>query len=220
MSLVTDVRTLIDEVSGGVFWTDQHVYDACNWEVTRAYFDEKGSRRESATITITAASPFVGIPATIAIPHYIIYGEREYWPSSYETLERYDQKWRTASVGQPKAFIVWDHRTFRVWPQADATYEMKVFGIQWPDEIGAANLDVDEDTHFKNMIAFRAASSLLQATLPQQSAMYEQQAKELEWQWNEHRHKFKGTHHFDRLRPGTAFTVKQRGNPNLFKAWS
>jgi hypothetical protein len=107
-----------------------------------------------------------------------------------------------------------------VWPQADGEYEMAVFGIQWPDEIAAGNLDVDEDTHFKNMIAFRAASSLLQSTLPQQSAMYEQRAKELEWQWNEHRRKFKGTHHFDRLRPGTAFTVKQRGNPNLFKAWS
>jgi hypothetical protein len=219
MSLVTDVRTLIDEPSGGVFWTDQHVYDACNEQLLRAYFHEKGFRRESATLTITSGQDFVGIPAAIAVPHYIIYGSREYWPSTYQMMERYSENWRGEEASQPKAFIVWDHRTLRVWPAADGTYEMTVYGISWPDEIAAGNQDITEDSTLKNCIAFRAASSLLQTTLPRQSAVYEQQAKELELKWHKHARGFRGQDKFNRLRPGTSFTIKQHGNPSLFRGW-
>lgn len=217
MSIVTDVRTLVDEPTGGVFWTDEHVYDAINEQLLRIYFHEKGFRRISASMTITSGQEFVGIPSAIAIPHYIIYGEREYWPTTYQMLERFSSNWRGETTAQPKGFVVWDHRTFRVWPAANGTYEMTVYGIGWPDEIGAGNEDISEDSTFKNCVAFRSASSLLQSTLPRQSAIYEQQARELEQKWRQGARLFRGTSKINRLRPGNAFTIKQHGNPTGFK---
>ena len=220
MSLVDDVRTLVDEPTGGVFWTDQHVYDAINWELIRAYFDEKGTRKITASMTITSSSPFVGLPATIAIPTFIVFGGQEYWPTSYTELERWQENWRGEDAAQPKAFIPWDHRTFRVWPQADATYVMTVHGLAYPTEIAAGNLDITEPTTFKSMITFRSAASLLQATLPMQSQVYEVQAKELEHKWNKHSRNFRGNQKLDRLRPANAFLARQHGNPALFKLWN
>ena len=220
MSLVTDVRTLLDETSGGVFWTDQHVYDAINQELLRAYFKERGARLASANMVCYTGNEFVQLPSTIAIPRYIVYAGKEYWPTSYEELERYSQKWVGATAGQPKSFVVWDHRFFRVWPEPDADYTVEVWGIPWPTEIAAGNEDISEPRIFKEMIALRAASNLLRSTLPQLSVAYQNEAKRLEHVWKRHVRNSKGLERMWRMRPGTRFTVAQHGNPRIWRGWT
>jgi len=220
MSLVSDVRTLLDETSGGTFWTDDHVYDAINQELLRAYFKERGARITSADMNCWTGNEFAALPQTIAIPRYITYAGKEYWPSSYEELERYEQKWMGATAGQPKAFIVWDHRFFRVWPEPDADYTVQVWGIPWPTEIGASVQDISEPRIFKEMVALRAAANLLRSTMPQLSIAYQNEAKRLEHVWKRHVRNSKGLERMWRMRPGTRFTVSQHGNPNIWKGWT
>lgn len=219
MSLFTDVQTLLDEVAGAVFWSADQIYDAINQAQLEAQFLVQ-DRTVGASMVCTQGSEFATVPTTVMLPQFIVYGGKEYWPSTYEELENWDQDWRAESQAQPKVFISWDWNHFRLWPVPDANYTVTVWGVPWPTEVAAASLDITETTAYKEWITFKAGAALILNTLPQAAQVWLVEAKELERQWRRHKQLNLGAYRFNRFRPGTAFTVGQRGSPAVWKRFS
>lgn len=208
MSIVSDVQTLVND--SGVFWGASHVYNAINEAQLEMWGDSQWAVT-TATLTLGTNSDIVSMPATIMIPHKIVYGGIEYHPTSYMRLEQWSRTWRSAGAAQPKWFVVWDATHFRVWPKSDGVYELPVIGAGWPTEITSTNTDITAHTTYKDAVAYRAAQILLEATRPDMADAMEELAEEA-------RHTYKKNlrnqlqSRVMRVRPGTMFNMAQGGS--------
>ena len=210
MSLVTDIQELIEEAATGVFWVNQQVYDAANQAVIDTWLNTRHDR-STATMSVSVNDVFKAIPTEIMIPERIILNNLEYFPTTFALLERENRNWRTAAAAQPKWFVMWDTRTFRLVPKADATYNFTVVGVQYPQvEISASDTDITAPALLKQAVAHRAAGIIFELTRPDLADAMRAQATEYEMEFKRQLRN-RGGHRIDRLRPGTKFTIAQSG---------
>lgn len=211
MSLVSEVQTLLDDADG-VFWTDSHVYDACN-EAQLYVWGETRHDIGTATFTVTANQEFASLPTTIYLPQRIVANNVEWFVTTYYELERDDRKWRAKSQAQPKWFVLHDIETLRLHPRPDDTYEYVLWGVNYPGtEIQSGTEDITAPKSLKRTVEFRAAAMIAQQTRPDLAelwnASYREHLAEFKRQLrNRHGHKIV------RMRPSRRFTTRaHQGN--------
>lgn len=217
--LVDLIHMVLDETSGGVFWTDAHLYDAANEALIDVWANTKPLTTHG-TMTVVANDDIVAFPTTVFIPQFILGTTSgldvvKYFPTTPFQLEQYEREWKKISTGFPKHFVVWDLERFRVAPKSDATYEFQVWGVSWPTEISAENPDVaDIERELRLVIAYRAAANLLEFTQPQLADGLLNEADLLERRVRARRRTAFG-HNILRLRLGDRFTRATGGNVEI-----
>lgn len=169
MAIVAEIQILLDDTAG-VFWTDQHVYDAAN-QAQMEVWAELRQDITVATITVTASQEFVTIPATIMIPQRIVSvstdTKLEWYVTTHAKLEQDNREWRAEGVSYPKWFVVFDYNTLQLHPKPDATYEYEVWGVRYPPtEITVGTEDITAEKMIKKAIVFKAAAMVAQMTRP------------------------------------------------------
>lgn len=210
MSLVTDIQELIEEAATGVFWVNQQVYDAANQAMIDTWLNTRHDKT-TASMAVVANDVFATIPTEIMIPERIILNSLEYFPTTFALLERENRNWRTAVTAQPKWFVMWDTRRFRLVPKSDNSYTFIVTGVQYPQvEISVSDTDITAPALLKQAIAHRAAGIILELTRPDLADAMRVQATEYELLFKKQLRN-RGGHRIDRLRPGTKFTIAQSG---------
>jgi hypothetical protein len=218
MSVITDIRTLLDERSSAVFWTDQHIYDAANQAQLDIYASLK-AQQGSAVMSLNSGQDIVSIPPTIMIPQYIEFNNKTYFPTTHAKLEQWNRAWRGEALAQPKWFVLWDWEHFRVWPRPDQGYDFTLWGVTWPSEFSASNESITADRVLQAAIAFRAASYLLELTQPLLAAEMARESAEYETRYKT-RLRNRQSHRPTALKPGTAFTAAQSGVISLGRKFS
>jgi hypothetical protein len=213
MSLVNDIKTLVDEPGVGVFWSDQAIYDAANEALVELWASTKWATT-TATLTLTASADLVEIPCTIMIPQYYTGTGGRYFLTTRAQAENWLREWKLQPKAYPKHLVVWDTEHVRPIPSPDATYTFTLTGIGWPVEINGGNLDVDGPTNLRTAIMYRAASTLLESTLPELADTMLKESMEAEDVFNIQLRN-QQSHNIMRLKPATAFTRAQGGNIKL-----
>lgn len=175
MSLVSDVRVLIDEASAA-FWTDAHVYNSLNATLLDMYQENARMFIGTATITTTASNSYIPIPSTIMIPKLILGTGKEYWGSTQTKFNQYNSTWPRTAVGYPRHWSLWDASTFQTYPRPDAAYVFQIAGVPWPDEITSTNTDLSTQRNFTRAVMYRAAAHLMEVSRPDLSDYYTTQA--------------------------------------------
>lgn len=180
MAIVGEIQTLLDDT--GVFWTDQHVYDAAN----QAQMETWAELRHDiavATITVTASQEFVSLPSSIMIPQRIVTvttaTKLEWYVTTHAKLEQDNRKWRAEGVAHPKWFVVFDYNTLQLYPKPDATYQYEIWGVRYPPtEITTGTEDITAEKTIKKAVIFRAAALVAQMTRPDLFEIWIQEAQE------------------------------------------
>ncbi len=214
MSIVSDVQTWIADT--GVFWPADNVYDAINEAQVDLYADAKYVI-STATMTLTASTDIFSLPTAIMLPQWIERGGKKYFPTSQIRLEQYTQEWRKDPAATPKFFVVWDASHLRSYPKPDATYEFLLCGVPWPAEVASTNTDISGDRTYKDAVAFKAASLLMEATRPDVAEAFE---KESQSALLSYRKTLRRQLPLIRLRPGSKFTVAQSGDVKVGNRYS
>jgi hypothetical protein len=195
MSLLTDLRILLDESGTSVFWVTNHLLDALN----EAHLNNWITTKYQLTTTpfiVHAGATSITLPDEILIPQLIEDSTTEYWVSSLAQLEQYQADWRAATPSIPKWFIRIDARTLMPWPMPDYSYQYTMVGIGWPTEI-------TED------------STLLEHTQPTLAQLWEREAIETEQSYRrQQRNAF--SHNLRRLKPGTNAHDRARSGNVIF----
>lgn len=209
MSLVGEVRQLLNETAGPVFWTDLKIYDACN-EALMWVWGENKWQLTTSTMTFTASADLVALPSTLFIPQQIFGTDGQYFETTLNLVEEWDRGWKSATPAYPREFIPWDVQTVRAYPKPDQTYTFRVGGVGYPSEIGAGNEDLIADHAAFHAVVFKAASLLLEYTRPELAEELDGYAQEHIY---EHRKQLRNKLHyqFRKLRPATAFGNAQAG---------
>jgi hypothetical protein len=210
MTVFEQVRILLDEANGPVFWTDSHICDALNCAQLYAL---PTLPREALTRTewiVLAGQELITIPSTIMIPKFVEDSSQQYLVSSYTDLERYAKDWRGTSAGVPRYFVLHDHSRIRPYPIADENYQFTLAGVPWPTEYTTSAVDPTSDPTLKSAIAHLAASDLLELTLPQLSDAYYSEGERL---LNQFRKRSRNTHshNIKRISPAIYFGNRQQG---------
>jgi hypothetical protein len=203
MNVLTNVRTLIDEVTP-VFWADQQVYDAIN-ECQLIAQLVPGLAVAETSFTVGVSDEFVSLPAEVMVPLEIISAEslEPCWITSQVKLEQYNREWKRREAAEPKWFVVWDVFHLRPYPKADKQYTFKLKYIPYPSvEIadGVEDLPNTPDL-LKESIVARAAGKLMVATMPQFAFAQFKSAKEYEERFRRRIRNQQG-HRIYHLRPG------------------
>jgi hypothetical protein len=210
-SLTNEVKELINEGSGLVWWPNGQVEDAINeaivdlsmylkWDVITTPF----------TVTTGSGDIFAWDNTLIMIPQFFLINGLKMFLSNQAELENWSRRWRNETPGQPKWFLKWDESHFRVFPTPDATYTFDLWGIPWEPEFPGEATDLTVDPMLRHAIAFRAASILLELTQPQLADMYMQDSIKHEMLYSTHLRKQLGANSA-RLRPGYGWTNAQFG---------
>lgn len=211
MSLITEVRTLLDEANGGVFFLDQQVYDALNEAQLEMLTGDK-VRLETATLTVGVGDSTVSIPTNIMVPKWIEDNTKKYYPTTHTKLEQYSRSWRKHAPAKPEFFILRDFRALDIWPVSNGTYTYTMFGTDWGTEINASNSDLDHDPSepLRQSIVYRAAAGLMELTQPQWSAIM---MKEAEDYASRHARQLRNSfsHNTTTLRPGNKASSANSG---------
>jgi hypothetical protein len=211
MSLVSEVRELLDESGGAVFWVSEQIYDALNEAILDAY---ASTRQEfgTATITFTASNADVNLPLSIWIPQTIVGTKGRYFPTTQAKLEQFSRRWKDTKPGYPKHFVLNDYYSIMAYPTPDAAYEFVVSGVPWPmcGEVVDGNENPTLPRQIKDIIIRRTCSALLEYTQPTLSEQYFKEALEME---HDYRVQLRNrqSHKIRRLQPGTLFTRAQSG---------
>jgi len=202
MSLISDIKELLDETGTATFWTAQHIADAAN----RAQMDVWARVRHdlvSVVLSVDINDDIVLIPSTILIPLYITLNNKKYFPTTHAKLEQEDRKWRAAAQGYPKWFVVWDAGHFRVWPRPNSLYEFELIGVQYPPtELTDAVLDITAPTLLKQSITHLAAAELVEFSRPQLADAWRAESIALELNFKKLLRN-RDTHRITRLRPAS-----------------
>jgi hypothetical protein len=191
--------TIIDDpTAGDIFFPSQQLYDACNDSIMD--FWATVGRQDVPVAIATATSPLLVGTATdiyafdnvsIMIPTYITLntfigtgnaGEdlnQTYFISDRTKLEQYARNWRNNQQEQPKWFILWDAFHIRVFPLPDKTYSFTLHGLPWATEIGTGTEDIAVDQILRLALAYQSAATVLEATRPEVSDLYNQNAMEM-----------------------------------------
>jgi hypothetical protein len=217
------VRTLVDEPTGGTFWTDQQVYDAMN-EAQIFLFGEIKFATTTATLTLTQGADITPIPSSLMIPQYYLgtnpsnvvngvsLGYNRYFFTTHAQLEEWLRDWKEQFPAFPKHLVLWDVGHVRPFPSPDATYRFLMVGIGWPCEFSPSFQDVPAAARlYKRALAYYSAAILLENTLPELADTLNKMALE---SINELRVRLRNqqSHNIRRMRPGDTFTGAQGGN--------
>lgn len=165
MNIVSEVRIVLGESAGGVFWTDSHILDALN-EAQLDLASENKISVSTSTWIVEAGSDLVAIPSEIMIPKIVEDTSREFFVTTQAKLEQYHQGWRGAGAGIPNWFVLWDAFNIRVWPRPDNDYQYNLVGYPWPDELTISSDLTPDNYTLKKSLVYRTASVLLEATQP------------------------------------------------------
>ena len=208
MSLVTDVRLLLNETST-IFWPDQQVYDSLNQAQLQLYTFSQ-PLLTSVSMTVSAGQALIAIPSTIMIPKYLLYNNRKYFLTTQAKLEQYNNKWLETATGFPRHFILLDAFYLRPYPRSDAGYIFTMYGVPWPTEITASVLDITAPRNLKQAITHKAAALLFSHTRPDLTDAMNKETEEFLMRYrtqqrNQH------SHNINRIRPGNRLTTAQRG---------
>ena len=145
MTLLNQIRTIIDEPNGPKFWPNAQLYDATN----EASIEVLGSGQfdlTTATITATASSVFVTLPESIMIPKFILDTANVELPkTTYAALERDSVGWTTATSTQHLAFVEFDFQTLQLYPIVGSAVVYRVIGVPYPVEISAGTEDLTQN---------------------------------------------------------------------------
>lgn len=184
MSLVSEIRILIDEQSGGVFWTDSQVYNAAN-EAQIDVWAASGWDTIKTNFIVNPGDDLVAYDPVLMIPQYFLLNNKKYFPTTMAKLEQYDRQWKGTNRQQPKWFAQFDHTRFRVFPSPDAIYSFDLWGLRYPPtEISALALDITAPELVRRAVMYRAVARLTLATRPDIAAMMTTQAMEAINNWN------------------------------------
>jgi hypothetical protein len=213
MSLLTDLRILLDESGTSVFWVTNHLLDALN----EAHLNNWITTKYQLTTTpfiVHAGATSITLPDEILIPQLIEDSTTEYWVSSLAQLEQYQADWRAATPSIPKWFIRIDARTLMPWPMPDYSYQYTMVGIGWPTEI-TEDSEPTIPRACQDAIVKRAASTLLEHTQPTLAQLWEREAIETEQSYRrQQRNAF--SHNLRRLKPGTNAHDRARSGNVIF----
>ncbi len=210
MPSITTIRRYINDPDG-VIYPDAYLYDTMNDSLLDMYIDCK-PEVVSHTLTINTGDDIIYIPSHIMIPQQIVYQNKPYYITTQAELERWERKWRTASPAQPRWFIRWDARRIRIWPRADNTYDMTMWGIEWPTEIDSSDDDLTDDSDWKQAIEHKTTSQLLEMARPDLSDLHEREYQASRNDYNIGKRNSNGGHNIRQLRPGTRNNIAQIGS--------
>jgi hypothetical protein len=213
MSLFTDIKTLLDEPGTGVFWTDADVYDAANEAALEVWASTKW-QVTTATLTCTTSADLVALPCEIFIPQYYLGTYGKQFITSHAQAENWSREWKLAAPAYPRHLVIWDAEHLRPIPKPDATYTFTLVGLSWPTEISASNLDLTAAANLKHAIMLRAASELLEHTLPDLADTMYNESIEAELAFKEQLRN-QQSHNIRRLKPGSLFQRAQGGSIRL-----
>ena len=214
MSLYSDVRTLIGEVTTPVYFTLAHVCDAINEAILGVYTKTR-HKSTSTTITFGVGASVVAIPTSIMIPQKLEYNSKSWFPTTFARLEQHNQYWREASAAQPRWVVLRDWNHLQCWPDPDTTYTFTIYGCPYPAEIdGSAVVDISDSSQIKNAIMYRAAASLVEHDFPQSADYFRVESERNLLDFNIS-NRNKQSHNIRRLRPGVLFTNAQSGSIKL-----
>lgn len=225
--------TIIDDpTAGDIFWPSQQLYDAAN-ETVMDFWATAG--RQDVPIALATNSTPLAVNSstdlysfdytTLMIPTYVTLntfigtgaaGEQinqKYFISDRTKLEQYARDWRDNQQMQPKWFILWDAFHLRVFPKPDKTYSFTLWGVPWATELGTGTEDIVVDQILRLAMAYQTAATLLEATRPEISDLYIQNATEL---LNRYRIRLRNQqgNNLRRMKPG----VNQRMTDNVIAA--
>ncbi len=209
MSSITTIRTYVNDPTG-VIYPDDYLYDSLNDSILDLFVDSK-PETISSSLTMSTDDDIISIPPEIMIPQQILYNNLPYYITSQAELERWDRKWRTASLGQPKWFIRFDHRRIRLYPRPDQNYTMTMWGIGWPVEVNSTNTFIDSDNDWRQAIEHKTTSILIETARPDLANIHRQE-------YQTHRnHYLTGLrnsqgHLIRQIRPATRNNVAQLGS--------
>lgn len=214
---LSGTSTLIDDpTAGDIFWTSQQLYDAANEAVTD--FWATAGRQDVPIQLATNTVPFTVTTATdiypidtvaLMIPTYVTLNtmigsqriDQKYFITDRTKLEQSARDWKDNSQAQPKWFILWDATHLRVFPTPDKTYTFTLWGVPWPHEISTGTEDITVDQILRLAMAYKTASTLLEATRPEVSDLYTRNAEEM---LNRYRIRLRNqqTNNIRRMKPG------------------
>jgi hypothetical protein len=191
--------TIIDDpTAGDIFFPSQQLYDAANETIID--FWATAGRQDVPIAIATASTPLAVSSSTdiytwdtvsIMIPTYVTLntfigtgqgGElinQRYFISDRTKLEQWARDWRNNQQEQPKWFILWDAFHIRVFPQPDKNYTFTLHGIPWATEMATGTEDIVVDQILRLALAYKAAATILEATRPEVSDLYTQNAMEM-----------------------------------------
>lgn len=211
MTLISEIREVLDESGGAVFWVEEQLYDAVNEVILEVY---AGLRCEygTATITTTASTASYVLPSSIWLPQYITGTGKKYFPTTLVKLEQYNREWKATSVGYPKHWVLNDVDSVMAYPVPDATYLFVVHGVPWPTvgEIKDGTEDITVASLLRRAVIRRVAAELLEYTQPSLADQYLAEAEECEHDYRVQLRNRQG-HNIRRLKPGNIVTKANSG---------
>lgn len=216
MTLVTQIKTIIDEPNASKFWPIAQVYDAAN----EASIEVLGSGQYdlmTATITATASQVFVTVPSTLMIPKFVLTTSNDALPKTTEAaLEREGPNWGTATNTAPIAFLEVDQTTIQIYPIVTTSVEYRFVGVPYPTEITTGVEDFTSNEQYSFAAKFWAASSLMDATRPDLSDVFRSEGDEVYVmalrQWRNQQ-----SHLLRTLRPAGAADARRFGDMSVIR---
>jgi hypothetical protein len=192
---LSGTSTIIDDpTAGDIFWPSQQLYDAAN-ETIMDFWATAGRQDVPIALATATAGLVVGTATdiyafdstTLMIPTFVTLStsfgsegvNQKYFISDRTKLEQYARDWRDNQQAQPKWFILWDAFHLRVFPKPDQTYTFTLWGIPWATEIITGTEDIVVDQILRLAMAYRTAATLLEATRPEVSDLYNSNAEEM-----------------------------------------
>ncbi len=210
MASIETIRRYVNDPTG-IIYPDAYLFDTMNDCLLDMFIDCKPETL-SATLTINTGDDIIYIPNHIMIPQQVIYQNKPYYITTQAELERWERKWRSSTPAQPRWFIRWDARRIRIWPRADATYDMTMWGIGWPTEIDDSADTLMDDPDWKQAIEHKTASQLLEMARPDLADLHEREYKESRNDFNISKRNSNGGHNIMQLRPATRNNHSQLGS--------
>jgi hypothetical protein len=206
MTLIEEIRILLGEQSGGVFWTDEYILDAINETLIElSAFTLK--KTIEVDLVVQAGEELVLLPPELMIPLSIFDGSRVFFFTTQAKLEQETKAWKGTALGVPEHFVLWDAFTIRPYPRADDDFLYYVTGIPWPTEYTSAGVDPILSWRLRQVLVNKSASVLFETTQPQLSDSLNQVALNHE---NEYRKELRNSqsHNIRRLHPGESLPNK------------
>ncbi len=168
MTLLAQVRLIIDEPSAAKFWPNQQLYDAVN-EASIEVLGSGQFQLTTATMTVTASAQYATLPTTIMVPKFILSTGtqgRELPKTTYANMEQDSPQWGTATGTEHIAFLEYDVETIQIYPIVGSAVVYHVLGIPYPTEIGLGVEDMSTDGSIIDAVRMWAGSVLMEATRP------------------------------------------------------
>lgn len=217
MTLLNQVKTIIDEPGASKFWPLQQVYDAIN----ESSIEVLGSGQyeiTTATITATASTTFITLPTSIMTPKFVLNTNNSEIPkTTFADLEREGPGWGTATGTAPIAFIDVDINTIQIYPIVGSAVEYRIVGVPYPTEVTLGVEDFTQEENFALVAKFYAGSILMDATRPDLSEAYRLEGEQLMpmalRQWRNQQ-----SHKIATLRIGNEVDARRRGSMDIIRS--